>query len=71
MFAKIQDVLTRLHEDERGDIPVGTLLLIALIVLPLLFLLIRFREKIVEFFQGEQKAVIDEGKKNNRPPADG
>ena len=67
MFNRLKQSLLKLHHDERGDIPVGTLLIIALIVLPLLFLLITFRESIVEYFQKEGKEVIEKGKEKKQP----
>ena len=67
MIAKLRQSLTVLHRQESGDVPVGTLLVVALIVLPLLFLLISFRENIVEYFTEEGQAVMDEGAADNRP----
>ena len=49
-----------------GHEPRGTLMN-RLLSKTLLFLLIKFRESIVAYFQTEGKDVIDEGKKKKRP----
>lgn len=45
---------------QRGEIPVSQLLMIALIVLPILFLLFQFRDKVVEMFTGDVEEVLEE-----------
>ena len=60
-------MLREVHRREEGDVPVGTLLVVALIVLPLLFILIAFREDIIEYFTEEGQAVMDAGSKEARP----
>jgi hypothetical protein len=60
-------MLRSIHCRDEGDVPVGTLLVVALIVLPLLFILISFRENIVEYFTEEGQAVMDSGAADNRP----
>ena len=67
MVRKIKSALRKIHQDQRGDVPVGTLLMVALIVIPILFLLIAFREDIVEYFTTESDAVMESGKAANRP----
>lgn len=37
--------LRNLHRNEKGEMPIGPILIIALVVLPLIFVLITFREK--------------------------
>lgn len=65
-LTKLRSSLVKLHRDESGDVPVGTMLIIALVVLPLLFLLIYFRDDIVDVFKGQaDKAIgtdLDPGK---------
>ena len=58
---KLEELLAQLHDDESGEMPIGPLLIIALIVLPLVFLLITFRDKIREYLIGEGDRVIEAG----------
>lgn len=67
MIGKIKSALLKIHQDQRGDVPVGTLLMVALIVIPILFLLIAFREDIVAYFETESDAVMESGSATNRP----
>ena len=67
MKLTIPKVLQCVHRKDDGDVPVGTLLDVALIVIPILFILISFREKIVDYFTEEANAVMDEGEANNKP----
>lgn len=53
--------LGRLHRDERGAEGLEKLLIIAAVVLPLLGLLIYFRNVIGEWLNDEAGTVIDEG----------
>lgn len=45
---------------QKGEIPVAQLLMIALIVLPILFLLFQFRDKVVDMFKGDVDEVLQE-----------
>ncbi|MCC6679613.1 MAG: hypothetical protein IT445_01815 [Phycisphaeraceae bacterium] len=47
------NIIKRLHRDERGAEGLEKLLIIAAIVLPLLGLLLVFREKITDWVQGK------------------
>ncbi len=52
--------------NQKGEMPVGTILVIALIVIPLVFLLIAARDKIVPMFTTDiQEVTEDDG--NQRP----
>ena len=52
-----------LAKKQKGEMPVGTILVIALIVIPLVFLLIAARDKIVPMFTDDIKEVTtDDGK---------
>ncbi len=59
--------LRSFHENERADVPVGTILLIAFIVVPLVLLLIIYRKDIVDYFQEEFGNLKTEGKEEKRP----
>ncbi|NCC26611.1 MAG: hypothetical protein EOM22_00285 [Gammaproteobacteria bacterium] len=47
MISRVVIALKRLHQDERGDIPVGQLAVIGLIVIPLVIALIIFRDELL------------------------
>lgn len=66
---RMRAALRDFHDSERADIPVGTVLLIALIVLPLMFLLIAYRKRIVEYFQEQFGEMLDSGEEANQPDA--
>lgn len=67
MKLTIPKSLKFVHRRDEGDVPVGTLLVVALIVIPILFILISFREKIVDYFTEEGNAVMDAGEANSQP----
>lgn len=60
MLAKIQDVATRLYRDERGAEGLEKLLIIGAIVLPLLAILILFRNDISEWLSDKYDTVKDD-----------
>lgn len=53
--------LRNLHRDQRGEMPIGPILIIALVVLPLIFVLISFREKANESLASEAQEVFGAG----------
>jgi Flp pilus assembly pilin Flp len=59
--------IRRLHEDERGKLTVEWILLIAFITLPLLALLIVFRNKVADALGDAWNKVFGEGQKEPRP----
>ena len=62
LLNNLKKLLHKLHQDEKGDIPVGPLLIIALIVVPLVLLLVVFKEKVIAAFQTETgKLNLDGG----------
>lgn len=61
-------VLRRFHEDELGAPELSTILLIAFIVLPLLGLLIMYRDKIAEKTSELWDQVFGAGSKSLRGP---
>jgi hypothetical protein len=50
MINRIREQIRRFHDDVSGEIPIGPLLVIALIVIPLVLLLVYFRDELVSFF---------------------
>lgn len=57
MFKKLRMMSKRVHADERGDVPVGTLLVIGLIVIPLVLALTVFGNDLTTWLS-EQWAKI-------------
>jgi hypothetical protein len=53
--------LRNLHRDQRGEMPIGPILIIALVVLPLIFMLISFRDKAETSLSEEATEVFDQG----------
>ncbi len=51
-LSRFRNFLNRLDRDESGDIPVGTLLLIGLVVIPLVIGLIAFGSDISTWLEG-------------------
>ena len=48
---KVREELAALHNDERGDIPVGPIMLIGLVVIPLVIGLVAFGDVLTDWFQ--------------------
>jgi Flp pilus assembly pilin Flp len=61
LLTRFRDTLAQLHRDERGAEGLEKLLIIAAIVLPLLGLLIVFRQRIGEWVDGQWTEVKGEG----------
>jgi hypothetical protein len=53
--------LRQLHRNEKGEMPIGPILIIALIVLPLIFVLLSFRDTANTELEAEAKAVFEKG----------
>jgi Flp pilus assembly pilin Flp len=64
MFARVVSQLKRLHRDERGAEGLEKLLIIAAVVLPLLGLLIIFRNEIREWVTQIWRDARDEAEKD-------
>lgn len=64
---RIKTLFHKLHQDDRGDIPVGNLLIIGLIAIPLVIALIAFRDDIDKWIKGEWKKVETESAKKTGP----
>jgi hypothetical protein len=43
--------LSELHHDQRGDVPVGPILVIGLIAIPLVIALVVFRDEMLEYMR--------------------
>ena len=63
---KLMEWVANFDLDERGEMPIGPLLIIALIVLPLVFLLITFRDKIREYLVTQGNEVVEAGEQDNQ-----
>ncbi|NNL84709.1 MAG: hypothetical protein HKP27_03605 [Myxococcales bacterium] len=60
--------LRALHKDESGDVPVGPILLVGLIVIPLVIFLLAFGEEIQTWFSDNfQTLTSDKGKIKTAP----
>jgi len=51
-WRKIGGCLRRLHEDERGEIPVGQVLVIGMVVIPLVVALVAFGGALADWLAG-------------------
>ena len=59
--AALASSLRQMMRDDRGDVPIGTILVIALIVIPLLLLLLFYRDQVVTFFKEQWDRVMGKG----------
>jgi len=67
LLAQTRTAVRQFHNSERADIPVGTILMVAFIVVPLVLLLIVYRKEIVNYFRTEFNNLFTSGKDANRP----
>lgn len=51
MLQTIKDRVLELHNDENGDIPVGSIMVIGLIAIPLVIALVAFRDEILGYLR--------------------
>jgi len=56
-FTHVKTLLSRLHDDENGDIPVGPILVIGLVVIPMVIAITMFGDDLVTWFKGKWTAV--------------
>lgn len=54
---RAQERLRALHRDERGDIPVGPILLIGLVVIPLVIGLVAFGDTLSDWFEDQWNKI--------------
>ena len=64
----LTELFQRLHHDETGEMPIGPMLIIGLIVIPLVFLLIYFKDEIVRWTSDEGADMMSEGQKRPTNP---
>ena len=57
MIEKIRGLMGRLHRDDTGDVPVGTIVLIGLVVIPLILMLVLFGDKVLEWLYKQWELV--------------
>ena len=69
MFGDLKTMFREFNEDQRGEMPIGPLLIIALIVIPLVFLLILFRDEVVTFFTEAMENLFGTAEPGNEPTA--
>lgn len=59
MMRRFVRAVRRFDERRGGEMPIGPILIIALVVLPLLFILIMFRDDVTEYLNNEWGATAD------------
>lgn len=64
---KFSGFVQRLHSDEKGEMPIGPMLLLGLIVIPIVILLIMFRDDIMDWVSSEGGKMLESGKKSPGP----
>lgn len=63
--------LRNLRRHQKGEMPIGPILIIALVVLPLIFVLLSFRDSANEALDTEASAVFGEGGSGDMTTIDG
>jgi len=64
----MKSLLQRLHGDDRGEMPIGPILILALIVIPLVIFLLSARDSATETTAEQWGEVIDETAPANTIP---
>ncbi len=59
-FGSVRNRMEEFHGEEVGDIPVGPLLMIGLIVIPLVIGLVAFGDQVMDWFGDRWGKVTDE-----------
>ena len=54
----VRERVRALHTDDRGEIPIGPILIIGLIVVPLVLVLYAFRDELTSWFEKKTKDVL-------------
>ena len=60
-LSQIKNLFTRLHNNESGDIPVGPILIIGLVVIPLVLAIVMFGKDIAKWLKDQWTAVEGQG----------
>ncbi|MEM1445944.1 MAG: hypothetical protein AAGF84_07815 [Planctomycetota bacterium] len=68
-WSAVRALAVRLHRDDRGAEALEKLLIVAVVVLPLLGLLIWFRDEIGDWVGDEYQEVVTPGQEDVNPPA--
>lgn len=50
MISEFKNLVRRLHACEKGEIPVGPIMVIGLIVIPIIIALVLFRDDLMQWF---------------------
>lgn len=61
-LTQVRSTIRRFHASERADIPVGTILVVAFIVVPLVLMLIIYRKQLVTYFKQMFNDLMNKGK---------
>ena len=64
MLKQLKEALTRLHRNETGAMSVEKVLILAVIALPILIILYLFKERVKEWFYGQEEQLKDPGTGN-------
>ncbi|GEM_PF-2154520 len=67
MFKKTKNLLERIHRNESGEMPIGPILVIAFIVVPLVILLTFFKDKLVEVWKKITGELLGNDPKPDNP----
>jgi Na+-driven multidrug efflux pump len=64
---RLRNVARALHASKAAEIPVGTLLMIAFVVIPIVIIIILFKDELLDIFEKQAKAAIDTGEQGAAP----
>ncbi len=65
MMKSIKEKLVNLHHNENGDIPVGPILIIGVIAIPLVIALVAFNEAILDWLSDQMDKVTGDHTPSN------
>jgi Na+-driven multidrug efflux pump len=66
-FDKLRNLVRALHASRSADVPVGTILIIAFIVIPIVILVILFKDELLKLFNTQADAVLKTGDQGAAP----
>ena len=61
LHEKALNAVRKFHKDEAGDIPVGPIILIGVIGIPLVIALVAFKDQILSWLKSQMGKVTDAG----------